>query len=57
MVRKVADNGSYYHEPPYTHDEELWIYGGDVKAITVVHRVSPAAPLPPRKAPLPSPEE
>jgi hypothetical protein len=26
MVRKMAENGSYYHEPPYTEEEELEIY-------------------------------
>jgi hypothetical protein len=26
MVRKMAENGSFYHEPPYTEEEELEIY-------------------------------
>ncbi len=26
MVRKMVENGSYYHEPPYSEEEELEIY-------------------------------
>ena len=26
MVRKVAENGTFYHEPPYTEEEELDLY-------------------------------
>jgi hypothetical protein len=26
MVRKRAENGSFYHEPPYTEEEELDLY-------------------------------
>jgi hypothetical protein len=57
MVQKRTATGGWYGVPPYTKEEELWIYGGDVKAITVVHRVPPAPPLPPHKAPPQSPEE
>ena len=26
MVRKTAENGLFYHEPPYTEEEELDFY-------------------------------
>ena len=28
MVRKRADDGTYYHHPPYTWAEEMAIYKG-----------------------------
>jgi hypothetical protein len=26
MVRKMAENGTFYHEPPYTEEEDLDFY-------------------------------
>jgi hypothetical protein len=61
MVRKIAENGSFYHEPPYTEEEELDLYcrmaGGPFK---VLHASRPPAaapehPLP--KSPPRSPAE
>ena len=53
MVRKVAENGAVYHEPPYTWEEEQDFYrriaGGPVR---VLH--APAIEKPttkPRKSP------
>jgi len=51
MVRKRADNGSYYHEPPYTWEEEMAIYKGmDIDGpATILHgRSPPASAAPPR---------
>ena len=47
MVRKRAENGSCYHEPPYTREEEMALYkmadyGNG--PITILH----AAPKPPK---------
>ena len=62
MVRKLAENGTYYHEPPYTEDEELALYAAaapvNLKMLTVGHRRPLAAPQkPPQKSPRQSPEE
>ena len=47
MVRKRSENGGYYHEPPYTWEEEMALYKmadyGD-GPITILH----AAPKPPK---------
>ena len=51
MVRKRAENGTYYHEPPYTWEEEQALYrstGGD-GPFTVLH--GPHPPQPERKGP------
>ena len=46
MVRKMAENGTYYHEPPYTEEEEMAFYkmadNGD-GPITILHPQSPPA--------------
>jgi hypothetical protein len=58
MVKKVAENGSFYHEPPYTEEEELALYRHG-PSFTVLHSSRPPAapkhPLP--KSPQPPPEE
>ena len=51
MVRKVAENGTFYHEPPYTELEEIELYrqmagiaeDGTCAGFTVLHRAPPAA--------------
>ena len=53
MVRKTAENGTFYHEPPYTEEEELEIYRRmNAGPFTILHP-SPAAapdhPLPVKK--------
>jgi hypothetical protein len=60
MVRKQAENGAWYHEPPYTWEESRDFYramsGGPV---TVVHPpvLAKTEKLKRRKAPPPPPEE
>jgi len=59
MVRKVAENGTFYHEPPYTEEEELALYRHG-PAFKMLHPSRPpaAAPEHPRqKSPQPPPEE
>jgi hypothetical protein len=56
MVRKVAENGTFYHEPPYTEEEEMRLYRHG-PAFTFVHpsrapAAAPERPLP--KAPPPT---
>src|SRR5262245_14869358 len=42
MIRKRAENGSFYHEPPYTEEEELMLYRhGPV--FKMLHPVRPSA--------------
>ncbi|MCP3459778.1 hypothetical protein [Bradyrhizobium sp. CCGUVB23] len=40
MVRKMAENGTYYHEPPYTEEEEDEFYRrvGGASSLTIAHR-------------------
>lgn len=60
MVRKRAENGTYYHEPPYTEEEEFELYRMmDLKEGATILRGSPpaATPAPPRKSPHPPQEE
>lgn len=64
MVRKLCDDGiHYYHEPPYTEEEEMAMYkafAGGPEGFTILHGRRPAAPLAdelPQKSPKPSPEE
>jgi hypothetical protein len=53
MVRVRAENGSYYHEPPYTDAEEMALYkaasarGG----LTILHGPPAASPQPLPSAP------
>jgi hypothetical protein len=60
MVRKMDDKGGYYHEPPYTWEEEMAIYKGmDIDGpVTVLRGPRPASTpsIPPQK-PLPPQEE
>ena len=60
MVRKPTDTGGWYHEPPYTWEEEMAIYKGmDIDGpVTILRGPRPdAKPLPlPQKSP-PPPEE
>lgn len=53
MVRRMTDKGGFYHEPPYTEEEELRLYRC-TGPFTVVH---PAPPVPPQTPPKQSPEE
>jgi len=58
MVRKVAENGTFYHEPPYTEEEELRLYRHG-PAFKILHPSPPAAAPehPPQKSPPRPPEE
>jgi hypothetical protein len=59
MVRKTAENGSFYHEPPYTEEEELALYRHG-PAFKMIHsnRPAPAAPArAPQKVQPQPPEE
>ena len=62
MVRKMCDDGiHFYHEPPYTFEEEMAIYKGmDIDGpVTILHGPRPAAskPATPPQKPPPPPEE
>jgi hypothetical protein len=61
MVRKMTDKGGFYHEPPYTEEEEDMIYRGmDIDGpVTILHAPRPSStPLPPpRKSPPPREEQ
>jgi hypothetical protein len=51
MVRKMCDDGiHYYHEPPYTWEEEMAIYKGmDINGpVTILHGPRPASVVPSR---------
>jgi len=55
MVRKLCDDGvSYYHEPPYTEEEEMEFYrrvgGGPV---SILHAPKHEAPTSPKSPPPP----
>ncbi|MGV7215013.1 hypothetical protein [Bradyrhizobium sp. UFLA05-112] len=52
MVRKMAENGTYYHEPPYTEEEEDDFYRrtGDAESLTIFHRPV-AQPVPQQELP------
>ena len=58
MVRKTAENGTFYHEPPYTEEEDLDFYrrvsSGPVK---IFHGPAPATGSQPQKSPPPSRKE
>lgn len=59
-MRKRAENGSYYHEPPYTEEEELDFYKRICSGpLTILHGARPPAEKQPQpqKSPPPSPEE
>jgi hypothetical protein len=52
MVRKLCDDGiHYYHEPPYTWEEEMAIYKGmDINGpVTILHGLRPASKAPSRQ--------
>ena len=49
MVRRVDDKGGFYHEPPYTDEEELMLYRA-TGPFTVMHPTPPVAEKPPQKA-------
>jgi hypothetical protein len=50
MVRKRAENGTYYHEPPYTEEEEMEIYRRMDGPITILHApTNPVRPSQPQK--------
>ena len=55
MVKKTAENGTFYHEPPYTEEEELELYARiNHGPFTFLHGQPPSeAPstLPPHKLP------
>jgi hypothetical protein len=53
MVRKRTDTGGWYHEPPYTEEEEDMIYRGmDIdRPVTVLRGPSSVPPSPPRTSP------
>lgn len=38
MVKKQADNGTFYHEPPFTPEEERELYRRMGPPITVVRQ-------------------
>ena len=59
MVRRRAENGTYYHEPPYTEEEELALYRMmGAGPFTILRQSPPAAsPEPPHKSPRPAQEE
>jgi len=50
MVKKATKNGGFYHEPPYTEEEELALYRHG-PSFTVLHSNRPPAAAP--KHPLP----
>ena len=56
MVRKRAENGTYYHEPPYTEEEEFDLYRrfGGAKSLSIAQ--PPASMRHPQKSP-PAQEE
>ena len=52
MVRKVAENGSFYHEPPYTEEEELEIYRRmNAGPFKILHPSRPPAAAPKHPTP------
>lgn len=56
MVRVRTETGGYFHEPPYTEDEELELYRRMTEGpFTVLHRPAPASTQ--QTAPLPSQAE
>lgn len=60
MVRKMAENGTYYHEPPYTEEEDLDFYRRVANGpFTILHGPRPSAekPTQPQKLPPQPPEE
>ena len=54
MVKRIAENGAEYHEPPYTPEEEMDFYrriaGGPVTVVKQARRLH-------QRAPQPKPEE
>jgi hypothetical protein len=58
MVRKRAENGGYYHEPPYTEEEEFEFYrrvAGGNRPLTILR--APAGTPSPQKMSDPNLEE
>jgi hypothetical protein len=57
MVRVRAENGSYYHEPPYTEAEEFELYrlAGNAKSLRTFRSPAAAPTSHPQKSP-PEPE-
>jgi hypothetical protein len=44
MVRKLCDDGvSYYHEPPYTEEEEMDLYRRTGSVVSILHCPKTAA--------------
>jgi len=58
MVRKMAKNGTYYHEAPYTDEEVLELYRAAASGPFTVLRQHPTPPAGPKpqstKPPRPS---
>ena len=61
MVRKMADNGSFYHEAPYTEEEERELRRRlNCPPIQVMHgsrTIVPQPPRPPKDGPQNDPPE
>jgi hypothetical protein len=59
MVRVRADNGLYFHEPPYTEEEEAEFYRRTGNGPVAILRPAPPKPsaAPKRKSPQQPPEE
>jgi hypothetical protein len=58
MVRRTADNGAVWHEPPYTWEEEQELYRGMAlqSGATILHAPRPGATSWPRPgSPSPAP--
>lgn len=55
MVRKLSPRGHYYHEPPYTEEEQRELYG-QMSGVRAFTRPQAAESPPQRRPDQPSPE-
>ena len=49
MVRKLSPLGHYYHEPPYTEEEEREFYRRTSGVVAFTRRAPAASPAPKRQ--------
>jgi hypothetical protein len=53
MVKRITDNGTVYHEPPYTKEEEIDFYrrmsGGPITVLRGAPSPQPQTPQPSNK--------